>query len=167
MLEPPEDKMANLKLRRNKRYIVTEPGHFGMTMRYVGKSEGGKLDLFVYWASPDSGLYLSDKEVDAYVEPYTKARDWQIEKEAEEWLEKEAAAQSGAAKEGRMARKTLSISKASDKELRMGHEALLKQLASFGDDGRSAEEQLCFQRLQNIKAEICRRHGALSDIFGF
>jgi hypothetical protein len=83
-------KPAVKQLRNGKKYIVTEPGYFGMVCIYRGchmhPSLKTKLQLFVFDGSPDSGWWIDNKF--GGVENDTCERKAAIDRMAEKWLEK-------------------------------------------------------------------------------
>jgi hypothetical protein len=81
----------SMKLRKSTRYFVANPEdvRFGkripLTCHYRGRHPEGHL--FTCEGDPDSGHWLSDKQVLKLVEPFTKSREAEIIAEANHYHE--------------------------------------------------------------------------------
>jgi hypothetical protein len=80
----------SMKLRKGSKYFVADPDdvRFGkripLVCHYRGRHPEGHLFSFV--GAPDSGYWLSDKDIAKLVEPFSKAREAKVNAEAERYL---------------------------------------------------------------------------------
>jgi len=83
-------KNKKLQLRKNGKYFVVNPKDFRfgkripMTCRYVGLFPEGHL--FTCLGDDFSGYWIPENELAKLVEPFSKARETEIDLEAEKYL---------------------------------------------------------------------------------